>query len=220
MVPVPMGCNVSAKNIMKNNHSSVSEIKTTRAERVWLQLAAEIVSGGVRSGLRLDEVEQAQRLGVSRTPLRESLRQLAALGLVENRPHRGAVVADGVGGSLFEVLADLEAECAREAAERLDDGQRAQLAGLAADEARAMALIRRHCANSVRRGLLRTLWHPLQGALDDGKMVTSAATALAAARLVRAVVDGDGDGAGRAARDYVTAWRDLVLGGEVTVAAT
>lgn len=197
---------------MKTHHQSVSEEKTTRAERVWLQLAAEIVSGGVRGGLRLDEVEQAQRLGVSRTPLRESLRQLAALGLVENRPHRGAVVADGVGGSLFDVLADLESGCARQAAADLSEEQRRVLAGLEADEARAMALIRGHCGNSVRRGLLRTLWHPLVSAAGEGRLADNAATGLAAARLVQAVVQGDGDGAARIARDYVAAWRDLVLG--------
>lgn len=131
------------------------------AERVWLQLAAEIVSGGVSGGRRLDEVEQSNRLGVSRTPLRESLRQLAALGLVENRPHRGVVVADGVGPSLFQVLAELESACARSTALLLTGAQCRELALIEPEHQLLMPWLRNACGNSIMRSLLNTLWYPL-----------------------------------------------------------
>src|SRR5277367_951260 len=67
--------------------------KLTRAEELRLQLADEIVSGALAPGSALDETDIARRFSVSRTPVREALRQLAASGLVEARAHRGAVVA-------------------------------------------------------------------------------------------------------------------------------
>src|SRR5437763_11103174 len=67
--------------------------KITRAEELRLQLADEIVRGALAPGAALDETDIARRFSVSRTPVREALRQLAASGLVEARAHRGAVVA-------------------------------------------------------------------------------------------------------------------------------
>src|SRR5881628_1286005 len=67
--------------------------KMTRAEELRLQLADEIVRGALPPGAALDETDIARRFNVSRTPVREALRQLVASGLVEARAHRGAVVA-------------------------------------------------------------------------------------------------------------------------------
>jgi len=67
--------------------------KVTRAEELRLQLADEIVRGALPPGASLDETELAQRFNVSRTPVREALRQLATSGLIDARAHRGAVVA-------------------------------------------------------------------------------------------------------------------------------
>src|ERR1700738_419191 len=67
--------------------------KITRAEELRLQLADEIVRGALAPGSALDETEIARRFNVSRTPVREALRQLAASGLVEARAHRRAVGA-------------------------------------------------------------------------------------------------------------------------------
>ena len=96
--------------------------KITRAEELRLQLADEIVRGILRPGAPLDETELARRFDVSRTPVREALRQLAASGLVETRAHRGAVVArptlERLSG-MFEAMAELEAICAGLAAERM-----------------------------------------------------------------------------------------------------
>ena len=96
--------------------------KITRAEELRLQLADEIVRGALAPGATLDETDIARRFNVSRTPVREALRQLAASGLVDTRAHRGAVVArpsiERLTG-MFEAMAELEALCAGLAAERM-----------------------------------------------------------------------------------------------------
>lgn len=96
--------------------------RPTRAEELRQQLADDIVGGQLAPGAPLDETELARRFQVSRTPVREALRMLAASGLVEMRPHRAAVVARPSHETLigmFEVMAELEALCAGYAAERM-----------------------------------------------------------------------------------------------------
>ncbi|KIZ47545.1 MULTISPECIES: GntR family transcriptional regulator [Rhodopseudomonas] len=96
--------------------------KITRAEDLRIQLADDIVRGALAPGAALDETTLAARFNVSRTPVREALRQLAASGLVESRPHHGAVVARPSPARLaemFEAMAELEAMCAGLAAERM-----------------------------------------------------------------------------------------------------
>lgn len=99
----------------------------TRAENLRLRLADDIVRGAIRPGAALDEIELARRFGVSRTPVREAIRMLAANGLVEIRAHRGAVVARPSHETLigmFAVMAELEALCAGYAAERMTRPER------------------------------------------------------------------------------------------------
>ena len=104
--------------------------KITRAEELRLQLADEIVRGALPPGAPLDETDIARRFNVSRTPVREALRQLAASGLIETRAHRGAVVArptlERLTG-MFEAMAELEAICAGLAAERMTAVERHRL---------------------------------------------------------------------------------------------
>ncbi|TQM37920.1 GntR family transcriptional regulator [Pseudonocardia cypriaca] len=65
----------------------------TSTERALAALRELILHGQFAAGARLGEVELAERLGVSRTPVREALTRLAAEGLVELVPNRGARVA-------------------------------------------------------------------------------------------------------------------------------
>lgn len=65
----------------------------TSSERAVATLREMILRGEFRPGARLGEVELAERLGVSRTPVREALTRLAVEGLVEIAPNRGARVA-------------------------------------------------------------------------------------------------------------------------------
>src|SRR5258708_16451860 len=104
--------------------------KITRAEELRLQLADEIVRGVLPPGAALDETDIARRFKVSRTPVREALRQLVASGLVESRAHRGAVVARPSIQRLtrvFEAIAEVEALCAGLAAERMSPAERHRL---------------------------------------------------------------------------------------------
>jgi DNA-binding GntR family transcriptional regulator len=116
--------------VSRVDRPSVVPGKVTRAEELRLQLADEIVRGVLPPGAALDETEIAQRFSVSRTPVREALRQLAASGLVDARAHRGAVVArpslDRLTG-MFEAMAELEALCAGLAAERMPAAERQAL---------------------------------------------------------------------------------------------
>lgn len=94
------------------------------------QLEDDVVTGRLAPGARLNEASLAARFGVSRTPVRETLRQLAAQGLVEIRPYRGAIVSSPDPKSLmemFEVVAELEAMCGRLAARRLTDESEKEL---------------------------------------------------------------------------------------------
>lgn len=105
----------------------------TRTESLRLQIADEIVSGVLEPGTPLDEQELAARFGVSRTPVREAIRQLSASGLVSVRPHRGAVVALPTLAQLndmFEAMAELEALCAGLAARNMTVADRRGLEAL------------------------------------------------------------------------------------------
>ncbi|GAA4431388.1 GntR family transcriptional regulator [Georgenia halophila] len=105
-------------------------MKRTSASTVRDLLEHEIVTGGFTPGQRLDEAQLASRFGVSRTPIREALTQLAAIELVEVRPHRGTFVkVTSVPEMLamFEVMGELEAVCARLAARRRTEAQLKEL---------------------------------------------------------------------------------------------
>lgn len=91
---------------------------------VLTQLRDLIVEGRLPPGARVPERELCAEIGVSRTPLREALKVLAAEGLVELLPNRGARVrrfTDQDVRDLFEVLAGLEAAAGRLACQRITD---------------------------------------------------------------------------------------------------
>ncbi len=99
----------------------------TTVDHMTRLLADRIVTGIMRPGEKLDEISLARRFDVSRTPVREALGHLAAMGLVERRPNRGAFVATVTPAhlaSMFETMAELEAICARLSAERMTAQER------------------------------------------------------------------------------------------------
>jgi DNA-binding GntR family transcriptional regulator len=116
--------------VRRVDRASPPVIRITRAEELRLQLADEIVRGALAPGAALDETDLARRFSVSRTPVREALRQLVASGLVDAQAHRGAVVArpsvERLTG-MFEAMAELEALCAGLAAERMSPTERQRL---------------------------------------------------------------------------------------------
>jgi len=95
-----------------------------RAETIAKELEKLIVVGEFSNRERLDETKLAARFGVSRTPIREALQELAISGLVERLPGRGVFVR--LPGpvellEMFEVMAEIEAICGRLAARRITD---------------------------------------------------------------------------------------------------
>ncbi len=89
-----------------------SGLSVTLPATIADQLRDLITEGEIASGARLNERVLGERLGVSRTPLREAFRLLAAQGLIELQPNRGAQVVrlsdDDIRES-FEVMSGLEA---------------------------------------------------------------------------------------------------------------
>lgn len=91
------------------------------SDRAYATLLDEIQRGHLPPGAVLAEAEQAARLGVSRTPLREALGRLAAAGLVVQQSPRLTVVSEIDAGDireLFELRRALEETAARLAAVR------------------------------------------------------------------------------------------------------
>ena len=86
--------------------------KRTSAHMIHEVLADRIVHGILKPGDPLDETSLASEFGVSRTPVREALRQLETNGLALSRPHRGTIVTSLTDRELdetFVVMAELEA---------------------------------------------------------------------------------------------------------------
>lgn len=101
------------------------------SDRAYRTLLTEIQDGALPAGAVLGEVEQAARIGVSRTPLREALVRLAADGLVVQQSPRVTVVSDVDADdirALFEFRRALEEAAARLAATRADPAEFAALA--------------------------------------------------------------------------------------------
>lgn len=99
--------------------------RRTAVDEVVLAIQTGIRTGRYVPGQRLVESDLTKELGVSRGPLREALSRLAAAGVLDIEPFRGAVVRrmtrDDV-LELFQMRAVLEGEAARLAALRIDDG--------------------------------------------------------------------------------------------------
>lgn len=95
------------------------------SEQVQDKLLERIVAGNLAPGSRIVETRIAREFGISQAPVREALRSLASLGLVEMRPHRGARVRKPSREELVEavhVRGVLEAYAAEIAAERISAG--------------------------------------------------------------------------------------------------
>lgn len=97
---------------------------------IFDQIREDILNGRYVTGDKLVEIKLAEELGVSRTPVREALKQLELDGLVENIPNRGVVVK-GITRSDIDDILDLrlaiEAMVGQWAAERISKDEIAQL---------------------------------------------------------------------------------------------
>jgi DNA-binding GntR family transcriptional regulator len=106
----------------------------TAHQFVYDALRRLILSGGLAGGVRLVQADLAKQLGVSTTPVREALRDLATEGLIRLDPHRGAVVReldDAEVREIYELRRLLEPLSIQYAVERMSDSALEAAEGLA-----------------------------------------------------------------------------------------
>lgn len=196
----------------------------SRVQQVRDQLADDIVNGRMRPGEQVQIDQLMVRFGVSRTPVREALQQLEISGLVAVQPKRGTFVAQ-VGMSeliqMFEVMAELEAMCARLAARRVPAAALLDFeAALLACEAQCAnqdsnayyyaneqfhQLIYQACGNAFLVQQTQTLKNRLKPYRRlQLQLRNRMAQSLQEHReIVQALQRGDGEAAAQAARDHV-----------------
>ncbi len=80
--------------------------KKSMREQVYEYLKQEIVNGNIPEESRIVEEEYADKLNVSRTPLREALRMLELEGLVEAREKGGVTISRTTKKDIYEVIND------------------------------------------------------------------------------------------------------------------
>lgn len=99
-------------------------------EQVAQRLRQMLVESRIPPGAKLNERELCEQLHVSRTPLREAIKMLAAEGLVELLPNRGAIAVELTEADVlntFEVMAGLEAQSGELAAQRITPAELAEI---------------------------------------------------------------------------------------------
>ena len=102
----------------------------TLRERILSTIRAAIVNGEIRPGTRIMEPELADRFGISRTPIREAIRQLESEGLISVIPRKGAIVASISPqdiSNFYELKMILEGHAARLAAKNLTENDLAKM---------------------------------------------------------------------------------------------
>ena len=206
--------------------SSLADQGDALADRLRRQIGEWIFNGQVLPGQRLDERGLAEKLSVSRTPVREALRQLQAAGLVDIVPNRGAVVATvdlHRLAELFEVVAEFESVCARLATSRMTPIEKGSIREILADEQsaahagdiEAFAIANRRLHTAIVAGAhnksleeavsnYRTRTAPFrkaQLALPDRLKVTAADDA----RVIELIMAGDGAAVAAAVKRHLEA---------------
>lgn len=114
-------------NFTLQNHKPLREI-------VYEELKRQIMVGEIAPGTRMMEVELAEEMGVSRTPVREAIRKLEKEGLVTIEPRRGAYASDISAKDMVDILEvrqDLEGMAAGIAAQKITDESRIELENIA-----------------------------------------------------------------------------------------
>jgi DNA-binding GntR family transcriptional regulator len=105
-------------------------LESTKADEIALKIEEAIVSGELQPGMVLRQEQLSERFAVSRTPIREALRRLAALGLVSFVPNRGVRVRTLSHEELreaFLVRAELESLATELAAPKMTEEDLAEL---------------------------------------------------------------------------------------------
>jgi DNA-binding GntR family transcriptional regulator len=115
-------------------------------DQVYGVIRERILTGALPRGARVHQEDVAADLGVSRTPVREALRRLAAEGLIEMRTNRGARVTDLSPADMrqpYEARLAIEPGAAKLAAQRELPGPRSRMRRAVAAQRRAIPDVRR-----------------------------------------------------------------------------
>jgi DNA-binding GntR family transcriptional regulator len=200
----------------------------TLSQRIRDSLVSRIVSGEIQPGERLVETQLAAAYGTSQAPVREALRELEAMRMVETKPRRGTYVRHFIQQTLREsyvVRAALEETATRLAmlAESMPlDALRAEVKAMRAAardndieaSARASVAFHRHVIDAAKNELLKLSWEALQ--IEARTAVTIVATKVTPreitrdhAMLLKAIEQGDLETACREARDHQWHYADL-----------
>lgn len=121
-------------NFTLQNHKPLREI-------VYEELKRQIMVGEIAPGTRMMEVELADEMGVSRTPVREAIRKLEKEGLVSIEPRRGAYASDISIKDMVDVLEvrqDLEGMAAALASMRITEEEKENLEKIVQDYSEAV----------------------------------------------------------------------------------
>jgi GntR family transcriptional regulator, carbon starvation induced regulator len=140
--------------------ATLSGAPETRADWVDRRLKEAILRGELAPGERLVAATLAERWNVSATPLREAIQRLAAEGLVETAPQRGARVAPVSvrdAEEIYELRLLLEPRALRESLERMDHTHRAEIGEAYAAYERAVQAADVAAALDAHRDLHATL---------------------------------------------------------------
>ena len=210
---------------MNDTTTTAEPAPATVTDEVRLALEDDIRQGRLRPGDALDVKAVAERFGISRTPAKEALLQLAAAGLMNFSPRRGAVVTRLEPREVFgmlEVLAVLESEAARLSARRMSNEQRQALDAVQTEAGQAVEnddiaaytalnlrlhdLIYQGCDNSYLAGQIVRIRERLAAYRPvsferPGRMKASHREHGA---IVRAIVRGDEPEAQRAMTEHIT----------------
>ena len=193
-------------------------------------LLARILNGEYKVGDRLVELQIAQEFGTSQTPVRESLRELEALGFVKTEPYRGTYVRQVAGDELAEIYpvrAALEEVAARATAKRLAGNVEALEAELAAmqreaengdllEEVRHDVAFHRLIVEASGNKVLKDAWKSLR--IEARTLISVLASEIDPNTLVSmhrpildALAEGDGEKAGRLIREHIEYFGTLLL---------
>ncbi|MPZ62141.1 MAG: FCD domain-containing protein [Propionibacteriales bacterium] len=210
----------------------VTRLAAPLRHQVSALLREDIAAGEWAPGDRLIERELCERYGVSRTVIREALRQVEADGLITMVPQRGPVVAQVSledARSLYEARAVLEALAGKLFAERATDADREALGAAVDDVEEAMSgadirtvlatkdrfydVLLDGAANSIISSTLRTLHARIQmmRALSMTAPGRHDRTLRELRQIVEAVDARDGDAAWRACEAHVQAAAAVAL---------
>lgn len=204
----------------------------SRSKLVYRKLREAIESGELKPGQRVMEVEVAEWLAVSRTPVREGLRRLEAEGMLAMEPRVGLVVASISRQAMLELYVMrevLEGTAARLCARHASDAEVLELEQLVVEEGRlqgdyeALARLNRQFHDAIHRGAHNRYLKKSLDAVNDSMWLLGKSQMLVPERaklarkehaaLFAAIRDRDPDAAEEAARGHVRSARQQRLKG-------